>query len=228
MTTTIVDMERWLAENLSAQQAETSRHSSEITMLKRQYDQLKEQRDLALHGVDPEDLAVAKAVIFVRGSVEESAEGAFQAAVEMLAAHGVGLEREYVGAKRYDRFHQMVRCTYGSVPSHGDVVFTVGLSDTVRKRHKASILDTPLTENEAEAAIRWLHTLRLQGAVSREGSMNQYEINLALKTLELTGILLDQARALIGKGEQSSAYDKLVEVNSSVDDVAVLVARDLA
>jgi hypothetical protein len=162
--TSLAAVERDIAAVHEDINAEKERHKMALAGLESTRQRLVEQRNMAVRGVDPDTLALAKSVIYVEGSVREQAGGAFTAAIEAIAAGGDELLTKYIGAKRYDGFHQRCDCKYGYGPSHGYIVFEVGLTRDIRE--KAWPPDEhPLTEEQADAAIRWLHALRLEAGL---------------------------------------------------------------
>lgn len=162
------DVERQLTANRQARYEEKQRHEARVKELAGEADRLLEQRDMAMRGVDPDVLALAKSVIYVRGKVSESAGGAFEAALERIAAGGSQMLREYVGAKRYSGFHQRCDSEYGYGPKHGGIVFEVGLAPEIRRR-ACPPDEEPLTEEERDAALRWLHALRAEAEAAGWG-----------------------------------------------------------
>lgn len=104
--------------------------------------------------ITDEQISLARSVIDLHG-VGNSAGGAFQAAVNAVALGGNALREQYIGAKRYDRFHQRCDCRYGYGPTHGWIVFSVGLTPEVREREVAEG-ERILTPEESEAAVRYL------------------------------------------------------------------------
>jgi hypothetical protein len=123
-------------------------HKASLAVIDRQIEEGLHRRSLAMEGLSPDMLSVAQSVIRIRGRVGESAEGAFDAAITDLSEGCPILKKRYIGAKRYERFHQRVHHEYGYGPKHGSIVFAVELTDEARGRD--------LTASEREAAVRWL------------------------------------------------------------------------
>lgn len=92
-------------------------------------------------------------VVYVAGDLAEDAEGALAGALRDLLNGAPALRRSYIGAKRYDGFHQGIACEYGMRPRHGEVVLEVGLRPEVRARVGERGL---LTVGEIAASWEWL------------------------------------------------------------------------
>lgn len=126
-------------------------HDDKITRLRHDIELMAGNSNLT-----PAQIELAQSVVFISGKIEESAEGAFEKALNAIAHGGNGLRQEYIGAKRYEHFHQGVTCEYGYAPTHGSVVFAVGLTDEARRRPLGAPDGRVLTPEEADAAVRWL------------------------------------------------------------------------
>lgn len=84
---------------------------------------------------------------------------AFDRAIEQIRLGGGTLFSQYVGVKRYDRFHsQTCDCSYGMGPSHGVIWFSIGL--TANKRAMTAAF--PLSEDERIMCVKYLQWLREQ------------------------------------------------------------------
>lgn len=122
----------------------------------------------------------APVVVWLRGDLREDAEGALRTALTDLLNGAATLRDLYIGAKRYDRFHQGIACRYGYGPTHGRVVLGIGLRDEVRRR----LADGgSLTVEEIAASWEWLTGrplppftltfLRWQDALARLAARNR-------------------------------------------------------
>lgn len=150
----VAELTRQIASTRKAVETGEKAWRAERASLERRLETLLSQRRIANAGVSPTDQAAAEAILAIRGSVLESAEGAFEAAVDELAAGGQKMQTRYIGAKRYDGFHQRCDCDYGYGPSHGSIVFSVGLTQERLQR------PLPLDEFERDVAVRYLLALR--------------------------------------------------------------------
>lgn len=123
---------------------------------KRTIDELEHQRDLlAGSSMTSDQIELARSVVEVGGRISESAGGAFEDALTAVAEGGTRLLGYYVGAKRYDGFHQRSDHDYGTGPSHGSIVFSVGLTRDVRLWADQRVGE-PLSLAEREAAVAYL------------------------------------------------------------------------
>jgi hypothetical protein len=129
--------------------------------------------NLASEGLDPEKIALARTILFVRGTYERGGDdraSVMADAIKQLAtgepvrAHYADLWRVGFGTKSYDRWHgQRTDCEYGMGPSHGSLIFQVGINSDVRESRKQA----DLTPEEIEACIYFLGSLaRIQAAES--------------------------------------------------------------
>lgn len=114
-------------------------------------------------GIDLDALKLAESVIEVRGTFDKAGDDrahALQKAIDDLANGGQSLKKAYVGTKSYDRWHgQYIECGYGMGPSHGSVIFSIGI--------RRSELGRDLTEAEIEAALYYLRNLqKIQAATA--------------------------------------------------------------
>lgn len=130
---------------------ERESHNSKIEELKQCLEHHKHTRDLmSSMEITADQIDLARKCISINGKISESAGGAYQAALEAVAAGGQALLKQYIGAKRYEGFHQRCDSKYGYGPKHGSIVFSVGLMPHIRNScHR-------LTEDEVEACVRYL------------------------------------------------------------------------
>ena len=123
-------------------------------------------------GLDLAQISLAETVVFAtdyakggddRASARADAIKYFVSGAP-LSPNGYGnLRWEFFGTKSYDCWHgQRTDCEYGFGPSHGSIIFLIGMVEAVRKRE--------LTAEECEAAVYYLTNLRrIQDAkVSRD------------------------------------------------------------
>ena len=156
---------------LKAEQAE--REASHTKWRESVTNELKDlaKRELILtRGIDIERLDHGQAVIEVRGKVSDVRHGAYPDqrrpnvraqvvtdARDDLTRGAITLRKDYLGVKNYDRFgDQRADCLYGSGPRHGSIVFSIRLTEDVRKRLNDG---GELATTEIEDALYVLATL---------------------------------------------------------------------
>ena len=158
------DLKSALAAHLEASKAEEARLRGEIR-------HRAEILDMSASGIDLEKVALAKTIVYVRGTYARGGDeraSVIADAVKQLAT-GAPIRAVYgdlwrvaFGTKSYDRWHgQRTDCEYGLGPRHGSIIFQVGLVEGVRNNRTHS----DLTPEEIEAAIYYLTNLeRVQAA----------------------------------------------------------------
>lgn len=153
--------ERRRVEMLNAIGMEKTRHEREAKRLDDEYRATLASIGALLANVDLEKVALAKTVIKVSGLYERAGDDrawAVEEAVRRIADGGEKLRHKYVGTKSYAQWYgQSVEHSYGMGPSHGSVIFDIGLTRTVRDRPECQALLTP---EEADAAIYYLRCLK--------------------------------------------------------------------
>lgn len=116
---------------------------------KAQMQELVEEEALMAGGVDTERLNHGLHVIHISGDYRRyggEAAGCVIAAKADLATGAKKLKREYFGAKNYAHWTgQRSDHTYGFGPTHGSIVFSIGLTKAARKME--------LTEQMVEDAL---------------------------------------------------------------------------
>jgi hypothetical protein len=126
---------------------------------------LDKQEQLLLNDINTDSVSLARTVISVSGRLSEVRHGqypdqrrnnirqiAVDEAVEDLATGLVKIRKGYFGVKNYSGFgDQGCDCEYGMGPTHGSIVFSVGLN---RERRKDEF-----TDSEIEASIYYLKNL---------------------------------------------------------------------
>jgi hypothetical protein len=152
---TVADVITELAQERHDRAEVQKAHELDMAARARRIAELEHERDLMMgSSITSEQIALARSLVYIEGRISESAGGAFQAAVDALAAGGRGLLRRYIGAKRYEHFHQRCDCEYGYGPTHGSVVFAVGLTREARERLDQTA--GQLLPHERDAVVRWL------------------------------------------------------------------------
>lgn len=77
-------------------------------------------------------------ILEIHGSLDRASENVVEDAIVDLTTGCEKLRRQFFGVKDYDRWRgQRSDHTYGMVPSHGDLVLTIGLTREARTRLSA-------------------------------------------------------------------------------------------
>ncbi|MBE5272147.1 hypothetical protein [Stenotrophomonas sp. B2] len=101
-------------------------------------------------GMDLEQIAAAEAVLEVRGLYRLGGEDRASVLRDAIAEISTGdkgttyrsLWHSYFGTKDYEHWHgQRCDCQYGLGPSHGSIVFSVGLQRSIRAREMEVLTD---------------------------------------------------------------------------------------
>lgn len=142
---------------------ERERHERTMKGLRGELELAASNATICATGIDDSKVLLAEHVIYVHGNYEKAGEdrvGCREAAITQLLQGGGKLKAEAFGTKSYAHWHgQRSDHTYGYGPKHGSIIFQIGLGEPVRKR------ETPLTEEEIEAAVYYLRNLeRIQAA----------------------------------------------------------------
>lgn len=117
---------------------EQERHRARMEELTQKREQCAFDIAALANGFDPKRIARALEIMSVKGSyltAGQDRDKVIRQAVDFFAEidGAVNLNREYVGTKQYDRWDgQAVRCEYGMSPSHGHVIFSIGLNHDYR------------------------------------------------------------------------------------------------
>lgn len=138
---------------------ERRRHESAIAALRGELQLAEEGARIAVSCFDAGKILLAEHVIDVHGLYVKAGEDRAaqrEAAIADILAGGVKLKGEYFGTKDYAHWHgQSSNHPYGYGPKHGSVIFSIGLTEPVRRRDTTP----PLTEEEIEAAVYYLRNL---------------------------------------------------------------------
>lgn len=144
---------------------EEKRHDDAMKGLRADRDLVEAEKAHALAGTSPEARNLATHVVNVKWHRNEHRNefdsGVVAAAVSDIAAGAPILRTNYIGVKNYEGFHhQREDHKYGYGPRHGSIVFSVGLTDPVRKRLAEG---GELTAEEQDAVIVYLTNLESAG-----------------------------------------------------------------
>lgn len=140
---------------------ENARHANELGGLSKSLAETKRLIAASEDGLDVERIKRAEAVIEVRGLYQKAGEDrakALQKAIDDLANGASKIKKAYFGTKQYAHWYgQFVECSYGYGPSHGSVIFAIGL--------RRSEFGRQLTEDEINDCLYYLRNLeRIQAA----------------------------------------------------------------
>ncbi|OLS61544.1 hypothetical protein [Pseudomonas putida] len=140
---------------------ENDRHKKQMDNLSKDLAETNRLIAASADGLDLDALKIAESVLEVRGSYDKAGNDrafALQKAVDDLANGAAALKRTYFGTKSYAHWNgQFVECSYGMAPSHGSVIFSIGI--------RRSELGRDLSESEIEASLYYLRNLqRIQAA----------------------------------------------------------------
>jgi hypothetical protein len=159
----IAELEKAVRAAADAVDEEGKRHRIRLAELSAEHDVAKSRLKLALGGLDVGAVFRAKRILRVdglyidgktdRGKVVDAAIGA-------VLEGGGQLFHNFFAAKSYDRWSgQFIVVPYGFVPSHGHIVFSIGLSDAARK------CGAPLNKGEMDDCVYYLRMIEsIQGA----------------------------------------------------------------
>ena len=146
---------------------ENDRHKKQLASLGKDLAEANRLIAASADGLDLDALKLAESVIEVRGAYDKAGDDrafALQKAVDDLANGAAALKKSYFGTKSYAHWHgQFVECGYGMGPSHGSVIFSIGV--------RRSELGRDLTDGEIEASLYYLRNLqRIQAATAKSAA----------------------------------------------------------
>jgi hypothetical protein len=132
---------------------EKQRHESEMKSLDNARLAARRIVEASTAGLDSDKIQLAETVIYAQGNYGHGDDfAAVKEAISDIANGCKNLRVEYFGTKNYAHwFHQGTQHGYGYGPSHGSVVFSIGLLPEARRRD--------LTPDEADAAIYYLSNI---------------------------------------------------------------------
>ena len=134
-------------------QDEKRRHESEMKSLDSARLEARRIVEAITVGLDSDKIQLAETVIYANGDYGHGDDfAAVKEAINDIAKGCKELRVEYFATKNYAHwFHQGTQHGYGYGPSHGSVVFSIGLLPEARRRD--------LTPDEADAAIYYLSNI---------------------------------------------------------------------
>src|SRR5882724_8198923 len=146
MSESFIDIERERASLIDEKALRTASHATWLTACDARLKELAARTSLLLDGVDLARIDRAYALLRIRGDANKvivSADGhgrdarqcALADAKRWLAENPARLKEQYIGVKNYASFgDQRSDCPYNLGPKHGDIVFSIGLTEEARKR----------------------------------------------------------------------------------------------
>lgn len=137
-------------------------HKARMDQLSAERGKCSQQIRMAGAALDLEKIALAESLIYVHGQYTKAGEDRAyvldKAIRYMIDSAGAPLWRRYLGTKDYDRWHgQNVEPEYFMGPSHGYVIFEIGINQSVRDKREAG----SLTPEEIEACLYYLGALEI-------------------------------------------------------------------
>lgn len=129
-------------------------HAEELKGLATRADKVEHEINLILKGLDLSAIRLAETVLAIRGIYAGAGQDrtwAVQKAIKWFSSANPFEEMQYYdyltisyyGTKDYDRWHgQGVTCKYGYGPSHGNVIFSIGLQKSYRGKKEYGTLMT--------------------------------------------------------------------------------------
>ena len=133
-----------------------NRHKEEIDKLQNELKGIVTSIKLYTNNIDEDKLNIAKTILNIEGIKwlgSGDTKTKVKEAIEDVINDFVKLRREYFGAKNYDRWTcQGCNCNYGYSPSHGSIVFKIGMKDITRKRND-------ITDEEIDCCLYYLNNL---------------------------------------------------------------------
>jgi hypothetical protein len=106
---------------------------------------------MVLKGLDMEKIKMAESVLYIRGLKNEYDCNPVNQAIKDIAQGGITIRKMYFGVKNYSGYtHQGCNCEYGYGPTHGSIVFSIGLRNP----------KTPLTEEQIESCLYYLNAIK--------------------------------------------------------------------
>jgi hypothetical protein len=163
----LAELERQRIELGGLIKQEKQRHEKQLSELQSKLNETNRLIAASAGGINLDLLKKAESVIAVRGLYEKAGDdraAALQAAIDDLAAGAPKLRKTYIGTKQYARWYgQYVEHSYGMGPSHGSVIFEIGI--------RRDQLGRDLAEDEIESCIYYLRNLQaIQAAATKSAA----------------------------------------------------------
>lgn len=145
-----IELERELIKLEHREAATREIYEQEIKQFEETKKNLNKKLKLVMQGVDMEKLRVAETVMYVSGRYSEAGFEANQLIKDLIKdlamERGERMKTHYFGLKSYAQWHgQRSDHTYSKGPTHGHIIFEVGLKPEARERN--------LSDEELEACL---------------------------------------------------------------------------
>lgn len=167
----IIQLENRVREVRGLVDEENKRHETAKNKFAIELDELEKVRYAIMHSLDMDSIQTAKKYIYTKGVKENFRGDAFRTLCECITDCSTGfkkIRREYFGCKDYSGFWgQGCDCEYGYGPSHGHIVFEIGLRLDARKA-----IDL-ISEPDACAIVYYLNLLK--DNENRKGLLRDHE-----------------------------------------------------
>jgi len=146
----IQELEMELVTLFDFLEEENRRHKLSVERCEARIKEIKKLKMMLLQDIDLQKIDIAKSVLYIKGLRHNFDDGLTKKAINGIAKNDGKIYREYYGVKNYEGFiHQGNDCEYGYGPSHGTIVFSIGLRNPNRQ----------LTEEETECCLYCLNIL---------------------------------------------------------------------
>jgi hypothetical protein len=167
----IIQLENRVREVRGLVDEENKRHEAAKYKFAIELEELEKSRYAIMHSFDMDSIQTAKKYIYTKGVKVNSRGDAYRTLCECIADCSTGfkkIRREYFGCKDYSGFWgQGCDCEYGYGPSHGSIVFSIGLWPDARKT-----IDS-IPESDACAIVYYLNLLK--DSDNRKGLLREHE-----------------------------------------------------
>lgn len=126
-------------------------HEKFMKTINSEINELKRQKEMCVAGLDLDKIAHAESILKIRGlDYGEFSERCVREAIKDIALDTPQMSKQYFGVKNYAGWrHQTCDCPYGMGPTHGSIVFSVGLQNP----------RVNLTDDEKESCLYYLNVV---------------------------------------------------------------------
>jgi hypothetical protein len=130
---------------------EKETHEEFVRNNRANYNEAVRQKGMVLKGFDIEKVKMAESVLAIYGLKNEYDQSPVNQAIKDIAQGCETISKMYFGVKNYSGYvHQGCNCEYGYGPTHGSIVFSVGLKNP----------KIPLTEEQVECCLYYLNAIK--------------------------------------------------------------------
>lgn len=138
--------------NLEVQRSKTvTKYENSIDKLDYRIKKAKQTLDYKMNGLDLHKMELGGKIIKLHGVCDSPRrlEAKEEAIDDLLLNRGEYMKTTFIGVKRYDGFgDQACNCNYGYGPTHGGIVFSIGIKEEYRKKL--------MTDEELESAVYYI------------------------------------------------------------------------